>query len=309
MSNKKKYWKGLAQLNNDPIAEKLAHNEFAEHLPIDEFLNDDKVASNSTSRRDFLKFLGFSTAAATLAACETPVVKSVPYLVKPDEIIPGVANYYATTIYDGRDYASVLVKTREGRPIKIENNKDCTNARMQASVLSLYDSSRLKDPLKNQKPNEWTEIDSEIKQKLTQISNKEGKIVLLTSTIISPTTRKIITEFSKKYGNTEHIMLDSVPYDAMLNANNNDFGVRALPRYYFDKAKVIVSFGADFLANWGDNSYATDYVNGRDPKSGKMSKHYQIETNLSLTGSNADMRIQIKPSEQKYLLSNLYSFI
>ena len=101
-------------------------------------------------------------------------------------------------------------------------------------------------------------------------------------------------------------MLDSVPYDAILNANNNDFSVRALPRYYFDKAKVIVSFGADFLANWGDNSYATDYVNGRNPKSGKMSKHYQIETNLSLTGSNADMRIQIKPSEQKYLLSNLY---
>ena len=306
MSNKKKYWKGLAQLNNDPIAEKLAHNEFAEHLPIDEFLNDEQVASNSTSRRDFLKFLGFSTAAATLAACETPVVKSVPYLVKPDEIIPGVANYYATTIYDGRDYASVLVKTREGRPIKIENNKDCTNARMQASVLSLYDSSRLKNPLKNQKPNEWKEIDSEIKQKLNQISNKKGKIVLLTSTIISPTTRKIITEFSKKYGNTEHIMLDSVPYDAILNANKNDFGVRALPRYYFDKAKVIVSFGADFLANWGDNSYATDYVNGRNPKSGQMSKHYQIETNLSLTGSNADMRIQIKPSEQKYLLSNLY---
>jgi len=103
-------------------------------LPIDEFLSDKELPSTSTSRRDFLKFLGFSTAAATLAACEAPVVKSIPYLVKPEEIIPGVANYYASTIYDGRDYASVLVKTREGRPIKIENNNTCTNARVQASV-------------------------------------------------------------------------------------------------------------------------------------------------------------------------------
>ena len=83
------------------------------------------LSNTSTSRRDFLKFLGFTTAAATLAACETPVTRSIPYVVKPEEITPGIANYYATTIYDGLDYASVLVKTREGRPIKIENNKNC----------------------------------------------------------------------------------------------------------------------------------------------------------------------------------------
>ena len=121
MKKNKKYWKGIGELENDPNIKKLAHNEFAEKLPIDDFLNND-LSSGSTSRRDFLKFLGFSTAAATLASCETPIVKSIPYLVKPDEIIPGVANYYATSIYDGRDYASVLVKNREGRPIKIENN-------------------------------------------------------------------------------------------------------------------------------------------------------------------------------------------
>ena len=123
MKTTKKYWKGLAQLNNDPIVDKLAQNEFVEELPIDQFLgNEENLSSTNNSRRDFLKFLGFSTAAATLAACETPVVKSIPYLIKPDEIIPGVANYYASTYYDGRDYASILVKTREGRPIKIENN-------------------------------------------------------------------------------------------------------------------------------------------------------------------------------------------
>ena len=130
MKTNKKYWKGIGQLEGDPKIEKLAHNEFAEELPLDDFLSND-ISDSSTSRRDFLKFLGFSTAAATLASCETPIVKSIPYLVKPDEIIPGVANYYASSIYDGRDYASILVKTREGRPIKIENNKTCTNARVQ----------------------------------------------------------------------------------------------------------------------------------------------------------------------------------
>ena len=305
MSNKKKYWKGLAQLNNDPIVDQLAHNEFSEHLPVDEFLGDKNLSSTSTSRRDFLKLLGFSTAAATFSACETPIVKSIPYLVKPEEITPGVANYYATTIYDGRDYASVLVKTREGRPIKIENNKSCTNARVQASVLSLYDSSRLRNPLKKGKDIEWEVLDVEIREKLKNIKN--NKIAVLTSSILSPTTKKLISDFSNEYGNVEHIMIDSIPYDGILNANYASFGVRTLPKYNFDKADVIVSIGADFLGNWGSNDYSGDYIKARNPKTGKMSKHYQIETNLSLSGSNADQRIQIKPSEQAYLLSNLYN--
>ena len=308
MKTTKKYWKGLAQLNDDPIVEKLAQNEFVEDLPVDQFLGDKKnLSSTNSSRRDFLKFLGFSTAAATLAACETPVVKSIPYLVKPDEIIPGVANYYASTIYDGRDYASVLVKTREGRPIKIENNGTCSNSRVQASVLSLYDSSRLKYPLKNNDESDWRTIDSEIKEKLSSIKN--GKIVLLSSTILSPTTKELVKDFSKKYRNVEHLMIDSTPYDGLLDANLESFGVRLAPEYSFDKADVIVSFGADFLANWMANDYATDYVNGRNPKSGKMSKHYQLESNMSLSGANADKRIQIKPSEQAYLLASLLGAI
>ena len=304
MRNNKKYWKGIAELEGDSNIEKLAHNEFSEELPLDDFLSDN-LSSTSTSRRDFLKFLGFSTAAATLAACESPIVKSIPYLVKPDEIIPGVANYYATSIYDGRDYASILVKNREGRPIKIENNKTCTNARVQASVLSLYDSGRLKNPLKNGDDIDWVEIDSEIKERFAKLDGK--KIVFLTSTIISPSLKSIFTDFSKQYPNVEHVMYDSVPYDGILNANKQSFGLRAIPAYYFDKANVIVSFGADFIGNWLNNDYSNDYVKGRNPKTGKMSKHYQIETNLSLTGSNADKRIAIRPSQQKVLLSDLYN--
>ena len=152
MPIQKKYWKSEVELNNQStLAEDLAEKEFVQKLPED-ILGNTELPENDTSRRDFLKYMGFSTAAATLAACEGPINKSIPYVVQPEQIIPGVANYYATTMIDGFDSASILVKTREGRPIKIENNTDapvnnCGNARVQASVLSLYDSMRLKGPM------------------------------------------------------------------------------------------------------------------------------------------------------------------
>ncbi|MBC8266580.1 MAG: TAT-variant-translocated molybdopterin oxidoreductase [Flavobacteriales bacterium] len=307
MTKAKKYWKGLAELNNDPIVEKLRQNEFMEEIPVDEFLGDKDLSSSSTSRRDFLKFLGFTTAAATLAACETPINKAIPYVVKPEEITPGIANYYASTIYDGHDFASVLVKTREGRPIKIDPNKTAVNARIQSSVLSLYDSSRLRNPMKDGVDSDWETVDADITSKLNEIAANGGNIAILSSTIISPTTEKLIADFSAKYGNVKHIQMDAVSYSGMLDANEASFGVRALPTYNFDKAEVIVSFGADFLGNWLNTDYATQYAAARNPKNGKMAKHYQVESTLSLTGSNADDRIQIKPSEQAGLLSNLYN--
>ena len=150
MSSNKKYWKSEAELSaNDAMIETLKQNEFVEQIPTGEFLSDKQtLATSNTNRRDFLKYVGFSTAAASLAACEGPVIKSIPYVVQPEQIIPGVANFYATTIANGFDFASILVKTREGRPIKVENNKDAqvkgtANARVQASILSLYDSAEL----------------------------------------------------------------------------------------------------------------------------------------------------------------------
>src|SRR5690606_14516356 len=141
MSSNKKYWKSVEELNeNSSIVETLKQNEFVSEIPTDEFLgNKPALEASSTTRRDFLKYVGFSTAAASLAACEGPVIKSIPYVVQPESIIPGVANYYATTIADGFDFANILVKTREGRPIKIENNSLATtdggaNARVNASV-------------------------------------------------------------------------------------------------------------------------------------------------------------------------------
>jgi molybdopterin-containing oxidoreductase family iron-sulfur binding subunit len=307
MTKQKKYWKGLAELANDPLVDKLKENEFIEEIPVDDFLGDDKnLSETSTSRRDFLKFLGFSTAAATLAACETPIIKSIPYVVKPEEITPGVANWYASTFYDGNDFANILVKTREGRPIFIKGNdlpsSSSPNARVISSVLSLYDSNRLKGAMKNGESVTWSDADSDI---TTRLSNEEGDVVLLTNTIISPTTQAIIDAFGDKYA-AKHVQYDAISVQGMLDANKESFGQRVIPTYHLDKADVIVSFGADFLGSWLNTSFEKQYIANRNPKSGKMSRHFQIETNMSLSGSNADVRIPVKPSEKLNLLENLY---
>lgn len=314
MASNKKYWKSEAELNpNDSIVEALRNNEFTEEIPVDEFLGDkENLSSSNTSRRDFLKYVGFSTAAATVAACEGPVHKSIPYVVQPDNIVPGVANYYATTIADGFDFASILVKTREGRPIKIENNTDAkvnggANARVQASVLSLYDSKRVQGPMANGEPVEWKVLDATVKAKLNALKGSNKQVVLLTQTYASPSTTKLISEFKAAYGeNVNHVVYDAISEDAALNAFNKAYGERALPDYDFEKADLIVSFGADFLGDWQGGGYDSGYAKGRVPKNGKMSRHVQLEANMSLTGANADKRYPMTPTQQKIALAKLY---
>ena len=147
--NNKQYWKGIEELSNDPEFLKNANSEFPDFLPLKESLANGGEVESAPDRRDFLKLLGFGVAAATLAACEAPVKKAIPYLNKPEEVDPGIANWYASTYQENGEYCSILVKTREGRPIKIEGNTlskvtmGGTSARVQASVLSLYDIARL----------------------------------------------------------------------------------------------------------------------------------------------------------------------
>ena len=315
MSSNKKYWKSVEELNeNSSIVEALKQNEFVEEIPTDEFLGDKgSLEASSTTRRDFLKYVGFSTAAATLAACEGPVIKSIPYVVQPEEIVPGVANYYATTIADGFDFANVLVKTREGRPIKIERNTlakvSGVNARVNASVLGLYDSLRVQGPRKNGNPISWDELDAEVAQKLTALKDSGKDIVLLTQTFASPSTSRLIAEFKEKYGNVRHVVYDAVSESAALDAYQSKYGERALANYDFSKAETIVSVGADFLGDWQGGGYSSGYSKSRVPQNGKMSRHIQFESNMTLTGANADKRVPLTPSEQKTALAKLYSLV
>lgn len=319
MSNNKKYWKGVEELNETPAFQESKNKEFSDLLPVEDFLGDAQVLENSqTNRRDFLKYLGFGVTAASLAACETPVNKVIPYVVKTDKTNPGIANYFATTYQDGNDYADILVKTREGRPIKIEGNKMSpftkggVNARINSSVLSLYDGRRFKAPQIEGAAASWSEFDSQVKEKLGAILAKGGKVRILSNSINSPSTLRLINEFSAAYPNADIQLVeyDEVSYSGMLEANEASFGKAVLPSYHLDKAKSIVSIGADFLANFPASIQLTKgYAEGRKPEKSWMSKHFQFESSLSLTGSNADHRTPVKPSQQAAVVASLYNHI
>ncbi|AWG24042.1 TAT-variant-translocated molybdopterin oxidoreductase [Flavobacterium kingsejongi] len=316
MSSNKKYWKSVEELNdNSSIVETLRNNEFVEAIPTDEFLGDkEALGASSTTRRDFLKYVGFSTAAATLASCEGPVMKSIPYVVQPEEIIPGVADFYATTIADGFDFANILIKTREGRPIKVEANnlagsKIAPNARVHASVLSMYDSMRLKNPKIAGKSESWDAVNANVAASLAEAKATGKQIVVLTNTTASPSTDKLIAEFIAKYPGAKHVVYDAVSSSEALDAFQEVYGERALVDYDFGKAATIVSVGADFLGDWQGGGFDCNYGKGRVPKNGKMSRHIQFESNMSLTGANADKRYPMTVTDQKLALAKIYGIV
>ncbi|MFZ4058664.1 MAG: TAT-variant-translocated molybdopterin oxidoreductase, partial [Ferruginibacter sp.] len=306
----KKYWQNFGELNQTEAFQQAAKDEFNEPLLPLEDLDDKGILDAKTPRRDFLKYLGFSTAAATLAAsCEIPVRKTVPYLHKPEDVIPGVANYYASTYVNEGDVVPVVVKQRDGRPIKIEGNEKATltnggtSARAQASVLDLYDTTRLRFPMQNDGKafKEVSTFDAFDKMIATAMAGVAGKpAVVLSSTITSPSTNQIIAEFIAKYPGSKHVQYDAISYNGMLLANEACYGKKAIPSYHFDNAKVIVSLDADFLGTWlSPVEFSAQYAKNRKINSAKpeMSRHFHFEGSLSLTGSNADDRFMHKPSE------------
>ena len=315
MDSNKQYCKGLEELQQTPAFVAKSKGEFAETIPVEDVLNEAGL-STKTPRRDFLKALGFGVGAVTLAACNrTPVHKAVPYLIKPEEITPGIPNFYASS-YKGQ---SVLVRTREGRPILLEANPaavglNCgTDAATQASVLDLYDQSKLKGPKFNGADISWDELDTHVVTALGAAQAAGKQIRIVSSTINSPSTIAVIARFTEKYPTAKLIEVDAVSYGGIIKANANSFGKEVVPHYRFDNADVIVSVAADFLGTWlSGEEHTQQYIANRDYKSlkkGKMSRHIQFEGGMSMTGTNADVRVAIKPSEEGPLLIALYNAV
>lgn len=309
--SQKQYWSDLQDLKNIATNTEVADNEFKEELPFD---LSDSVFGATTPRRDFLKFLGFSTLAATLvSSCEMPVRKVIPYAIKPEDITPGIPNYYASTFVDGGDYCAIVIKTREGRPIKIEGNemsaitKGGTSARVQASVLGLYDKARLRHPMADGKEVTFDAIDRVIKE---GIAAKPGYLV--TGSIISPSTKEVINQFLAKYTNVKHVVYDAISYSGMLQANEASYGKRVLPGYHFEKAQTIFSLGADFLGTWlSPVEYSKGFSAGRkiSAKNPTLSKLYQVESIHTITGAAADERATCRPSEMGAVAVALYNAV
>ncbi len=300
----KKYWQSFGEFTNSDEHKKSGEDEFKSDLPFEE-LEGKGLLDEVTPRRDFLKYLGFSTAAAmAVASCEMPVRRSIPYLNKPQDLLPGESNYYATTYVSGGDVVPLVAKVRDGRPIKLEGNtmstftSGGTSARVQASVLDLYDTARLRFPLASGK--EVSTFDAFDKMVAQAIAGAGAPLALLTGTINSPSTKQIIKEFLDKYPGSRHVQYDAISYSGILLASETSYGSRSIPSYKFDQAKVIVSLAADFLGTWlSPIEFQRDYVAGRkiNEKNIGMSKHYQFESMMSITGANADERFTHKPSE------------
>jgi MoCo/4Fe-4S cofactor protein with predicted Tat translocation signal len=315
-----KYWTDLADLHQTPEFVEKAGNEFSGEVPMGDVLGDDNAQGG---RRDFLKMMGFSiTAAAIASSCKIPVKKSIPYVFNPDEaapnFVPGIAKYFASTYADSAGVVNVLVKTREGRPIKIEGNpespltKGGTNARAQASVLGLYDISRLQGPVKDGDSVSWAQADKEISNKLSEIAQSGGKIVILSNSLSSPVATKAIAKFKAKYPTAEQVSYDPVSLYAMRAANAISAGGPAIPAYNFEKADVIVGFNCDFLGTWlSPVEFTKQYRTNRVPTKDNpvMSRHYQFQSAMTITGATADYKVPMKPSEEKAALAALLSAV
>ncbi len=294
--NETSYWQDIHQKELDP---KINKDEFKEG-EFDSF-------STQKSRRDFLKIMGFSFTMLPMAACTKGIVrKAVPYLEKADTVIPGVAQWYASTF----DSVPVLLKTREGRPIKVEGNDLSTytlggaSALTQASVLSLYDSYRLKMPLKDAQSTSWEKSLSELKNILEKASKDNQEIYLITEPIRSVTQSSLIEELQKKYSTLKHIV-----YQNNLNASGHRvFGENYFVEHDLTGVKFLVGIFSDFLGAGDAAVHLSKQYAKRKEESiqGKPFKHVQIESRLSLTGSNADERIVLNPDEVLAFVTSLY---
>ncbi|MDP9122297.1 MAG: TAT-variant-translocated molybdopterin oxidoreductase, partial [Acidobacteriota bacterium] len=315
MAEEKRYWQSLEELRHDPAVEAAKRQELASGATLWEAAGlaaAEAAEAGGESRRDFLKLMGFSLAAATTAACtRIPERKAVPLVDQPAELVAGAANYYATTCAGCAAGCGLLVKTRDGRPIKIEGNPDSplsgggTCAVGQATVLSLYDDQRLKGPLWDGKPVTWEEADSAIAPRLQAIAARRGGIVLLSSSaaVVSPSTRQLIAEWRAHFPGSRHVVYDPISATALRLANDKSFGTAVVPHYRFDQAKLIVGLEADFLGTWlSPVEFTRQYARSRklaagSPAMAEMTRHIQIESGLSLSGSNADLRIPVHPGE------------
>ena len=300
------YWRSFAELHKDPALIEASRHEFAEGVTDD--FNPSMLSK--VTRRKFLALVGASAALAGVGCSDyRDKGEIIPYTKMPEDTIVGKPKYYASTFNYGSLSQGVLIKTREGRPIKVDGNPDHPvskgkiNAIGQASVLNLYDPDRLQNPMKKAKNGEflkstWQQVDSEIVDTLNSNSGKE--IAIITGKILSPTTKKVLDDFAAKYPGTKVFSYELYNDELRNSAWKKCYGTDFYPLIKWDEAKVIVALESDFLGNDGhkvENSRL--YTKGRNVSDAKnFNRLYVVEGNMSQTGMNADYRLKLRPDAQ-----------
>lgn len=300
------YWRSLDELTDQSLGAAQGEGEF-DDTPLRH--------GEAPGRRDFLRAAGFILAGSAITGCSrAPVQTATPLPAQPEGYAPGRSYAYATACAGCPAGCGVLAKVRDGRPVKLEGNPDYPLSRGglcavgQASILSLYDSHRLRDPLASGRKASWVEVDRAIGAELDRIRREKGTVRVLTPTLTSPTLLREIRSFSGTFANARHVVFDPLSVSAILDAHEEVFGARALPQMRFDQAPVVASFDADFLGTWiAPVGFTKGYVEGRrkDGRPAPPAWHTQVESRMSLTGTKADERIRLSPNEISYALEGL----
>jgi MoCo/4Fe-4S cofactor protein with predicted Tat translocation signal len=310
------YWRSFRELYDDPAFKESSRHEFMQGVTDD--FNPEKLSG--FSRRKFFALVGASAALAAAGCNYKDKGEIIPYVHKPEEITPGKAAYYASTCTACPNACGILIKTREGRPIKIDGNPDhpvsrgkiCTKG--HADILNLYDPERLSGPMKKENSGklakiDWVRVDDEIMGILDGAGRKE--IAVITHTIVSPTTKKVMDDFLLKYPSSKIYSYELFNEQNRLSAWMKSYGTSNFPLIKWNEAKVIVALESDFLGTEGNKIENTRlYSEGRNVDDLKnFNKLYSVEGNMSLTGMNADVRIKLRPDAQQEFVVSLLNDI
>lgn len=264
------------------------------------------------SRRGFLAALGLSASAFGSACSRSPVGHALPFNDKPEELTPGVPLHYASSCGGCPARCGVLVKTRDGRPIKLEGNDRHPHTRGglcaagQASVLSLYDAGRARGPSLGGRDARWPEIDAAVQDGLARARAASKAVFVVTPGDLGPTEEAALARFLEAHPTAKRVIHDVSGAGAVAESHEATHGARLVPAYRLDRASHVLGIEADFLGTWlSPVAFTRAYSAARDPGSGKMLVHHQVEPRLSLTGSNADLRFTARPSDTVPLLAAL----
>jgi molybdopterin-containing oxidoreductase family iron-sulfur binding subunit len=296
-----KYWMSLEQWRRDPEFAKMAETEFLSS-PL-----QSEDGQDGWARREFLKLMGASLALTTFGCVRRPAQKIIPYAKKPADIVHGIPNIYASSWTDGVEVFGTLVTTRDGRPIKIEGNPSFRgtgggmSARAHSHILKLYDPDRLtsaKRNLQNESRSNretvnvaWDKLDDAVVEQL-----KKGKVAMVAATQMSPTTSNLIGEFASAFG-AKTYSYDDLGYTTLMEASQASYGRRALPVYNIENAKLIVAVNNDFLGTWITPTYFQHQWGKARKPGANMVKLIAFESAMSMTGTNADQRFRIRPTQ------------
>ncbi|MBI4913918.1 MAG: TAT-variant-translocated molybdopterin oxidoreductase [Acidobacteria bacterium] len=292
-----RFWRTLEERHETPEARRLAEDEF---LPA--ALDPADPPPSGISRRNFLGLVGAATAVAASTACDRPQGKVVPYTRRPSEIIPGVANHYASTFQEGTRLYPVLVKTREGRPIHITGNDEHpgvrgkTSPRALAEIIRLYDPDRLKAPQADGKAVDWSGAQRRLMEGVQAAVKAGQQTLLLSGAVLSPTAKNLLADLKKALPGFLPIAWEPAESESAREGGMAAYGTQVSIRPLLDKARVILSLGADFLQ--GADPEAIRAFAGRRKPEGQAppNRLWVLEGPMTLTGSNADHRCPVKPS-------------